>query len=215
MSQFPLDEENNPGQSPNPDVPPEYLSSEPPASAPQDTWQVEAAPELPAVEPPADVPPEYLSSGAETFPLASEQHPLPTTDVPPEYLEEIPAARIDSLPPVPEPAAGSGSSYRTGSTPIHPQPVYARKDRSLAVLLEVLPGLFGFLGIGWLYAGNIAVGLSLLIGYLLFIGFEILIGSLTIGIACCFTLPLNVVAIAASALLLNNYAEQHPESFTR
>jgi hypothetical protein len=214
MSQFPQDEENNPGQSPDPDVPPEYLPSDLPAEAAQDAWQVQTPLEPPAVEPAAAVPPEYLSSGTEVFPPASEQHPLPSTDVPSEYLEEIPAARIDSLPPAPEPV-GSAPTYRTNTAPVQPQPVYTRKDRSLAVLLEVLPGLFGFLGIGWLYAGNIVVGLVLLIGYLLFIGFEILIGTLTFGLACCFTLPLNVVAIAVSALLLNNYSEQHPEIFTK
>ena len=40
------------------------------------------------------------------------------------------------------------------------------KKRSIALILEILPGMFGFLGSGWMYAGNYSKGIMFLIGFL-------------------------------------------------
>lgn len=194
--------------SPLPDVPPEYLSSEP-AGDPSATRRVDSA--LP------DVPPEYLSDGAGVFPAANEQHPLPTTDVPPEYLEQ-PAvtARAETLPP-PISSASDSPAFSLPPTPPSPvgaaAPVLVQKDRSIALILEILPGLFGFLGLGWIYAGNLTVGVLALVGFLLFLGIELLVIVFTGGLAACCLLPLNLAAVAVSALLLNNYMKERPNEF--
>ena len=39
------------------------------------------------------------------------------------------------------------------------------RDPFMALLLEIVGGFFGFLGIGWVYAGQPAVGILLLVGY--------------------------------------------------
>jgi len=39
------------------------------------------------------------------------------------------------------------------------------RDPFLALLLEVIGGVFGFLGLGWIYAGHVGWGLVLLVTY--------------------------------------------------
>lgn len=60
------------------------------------------------------------------------------------------------------------------------------RDPAVALLLEVVGGLFGLLGIGWIYAGRPAGGILLLLGYWLLdwmIGLTLAIG--TLGAWCC------------------------------
>jgi hypothetical protein len=50
------------------------------------------------------------------------------------------------------------------------QPVYERrshglKDPNTGLVAELIPGLFLFLGVGHMWAGEIALGLALLVGY--------------------------------------------------
>jgi len=211
-----------PPMEPNPDVPAEYLPNDSPGFPTQDSWQAEVPPtastpaagevESATAEANPDVPPEYLAGGADTYPAASQQQPLPDAGVPREYLGQAPATGQASSP-LPGQPAGVPPAYSGSGVPAYT--AAPLKDRSIAILLEVLPGLFGFLGIGWIYAGNIAIGLSLLVGYLLLIGLEILVGVFTGGIACCCLWPLNVVALAASELLLNRYIEQHAGQFSK
>ena len=50
-----------------------------------------------------------------------------------------------------------------------PYPYYSSrpsKDRTIAIILEILPGLFGFLGFGWIYGGNAGTGIAWLVGFL-------------------------------------------------
>ncbi len=72
------------------------------------------------------------------------------------------------------------------------------KDPTTGLLLELI-GLFGFAGIGWLWAGETVIGLSLLIGYFVFLGIEIL--SFFIFIGFCL-IPFNFIIPIASAVLL-------------
>lgn len=60
------------------------------------------------------------------------------------------------------------------------------RDPAVALPLEVVGGLFGLLGIGWIYAGRPAGGILLLLGYWLLdwmIGLTLAIG--TLGAWCC------------------------------
>lgn len=99
-------------------------------------------------------------------------------------------------------------------TPAHPPAMAYRgaypqrgamKDPSAGLLIELLPGLFGFLGIGYLWAGETALGLGLLLGYWAFWAIVAVVMVLSFGLLLCF-LPffilLYLAAPIASALLL-------------
>ena len=104
------------------------------------------------------------------------------------------------------------------TVPFAPQPVqtYAQrppKDRSIALILEILPGLFGFLGIGWIYSGNTTAGVIWLIGFLIWTAMATLISVLTGGIGIICWLPISIALITVSAVTLNNYTKKHPDLF--
>jgi TM2 domain-containing membrane protein YozV len=98
-----------------------------------------------------------------------------------------------------------------------PPPVYypARpaKDRSIALILEILPGLFGFLGFGWIYSGNTSTGILWLVLFLIWAVIALIISVVTGGIGLICILPVNIACIVASAVSLNNYTRKHPELF--
>lgn len=78
------------------------------------------------------------------------------------------------------------------------------KDENLAFVLEVIPGLFGFLGIGHIYSGNITRGLLLLVGYWLFVSTELVLMFLAVGF--CLT-PANLILPLLSALWVKREME--------
>jgi hypothetical protein len=97
-----------------------------------------------------------------------------------------------------------------------PYPVYASrppKDRSIAIILEILPGLFGFLGFGWMYAGNTSAGAIWLICFLLWTFVAVVIDVFTAGFGVCLTLPVSIILIVVSTVSLSNYTRQHQELF--
>ena len=116
-------------------------------------------------------------------------------------------------PPAPEPYAPS-----VVPTPA-PSPAYAAaasampKDRSMALLLEILPALVGVFGIGWIYGGNITVGVLLMVGMLVWDVVAVLGSVVTLGLGCFCFVPINLVALGVSAYFLNEYMRQHPELF--
>jgi hypothetical protein len=102
-------------------------------------------------------------------------------------------------------------SYPSNSGEYAPRPL---KDRSLALILEILPGLFGLLGFGWIYSGNTNAGVLWLLGVLVWDIMAIVIMVLTAGFGCICTVPVNLVLVAISASSLNNYTKQRPELFS-
>jgi hypothetical protein len=97
-----------------------------------------------------------------------------------------------------------------------PSPVYFQrppKSRSTALLLEILPGLFGVYGIGWIYANKVGPGVALLIGGLVWDGIAIIVGALTGTISAICTLPVNIIAVVTSSIMISNYTKNHPEIF--
>ena len=97
-----------------------------------------------------------------------------------------------------------------------PAQIYAQrppKDKSIALILEILPGLFGFLGIGWIYSGNTTTGIIWLIGFLIWTAIATIISIATVGIGIICWLPISIACIAISAITLNNYTKAHPELF--
>ena len=72
--------------------------------------------------------------------------------------------------------------------PYAQQPV-GLKEPGLGLLIELIPGLFGFLGIGYLWSGEAALGVGLLFGYWMMGGFLIFLTFATVGLLlCCFPL---------------------------
>ncbi len=81
-------------------------------------------------------------------------------------------------------------------------------DPNTAFALEIVLGLFGFLGIGRVYAGRVPLGLILLVGWWVVVasGFG---GSLMSGgLGCCLWLPVHIVAPIVSALLVKSEVEK-------
>lgn len=106
-------------------------------------------------------------------------------------------------PPVP----AAPPSYPVGYAPRPP------KDRSIALILEILPGLFGLLGFGWIYAGNAGAGIAWLLGMLVWTGIAAVIAFFSIGVSLICTLPVSIAMIIISTVMLNNYTKQHGELF--
>lgn len=96
-----------------------------------------------------------------------------------------------------------------------PQQPYQRppKDRSLALVLEILPGLFGFLGFGWIYAGNTSAGIGWLIGYLVWTIFAAVLDAVTAGIFLCVHVPVTILFLVLSPVNLNKYMKTRPDIF--
>jgi zinc-ribbon domain len=194
----------------------------------------QAAPHLPLDVAQPNPSPAPVATQPAPSPAADATPPasLPTSDIMPSIgdpavaTQSAPSAWPDAARPVglvasPALAANFGlaGSVPPGYAPFPgypPYPAYVPrppKDRSIALILEILPGLFGFIGFGWMYSGNTTAGLIWLISVLIwdFIGVGIVL--LTGGLACFCTVPANLVLIAASASFLNSYTHQHPELF--
>ncbi len=126
--------------------------------------------------------------------------PLPeAAPTPPGFAPAQPAA--------PEPYAPSPiPAYTTASGAV-------LKSRTTALLLEILPALFGFFGIGWIYSGNITAGVLWLIGMLTWEFIALLLSIATLGLGCFCFVPLNLVVMGISAYFLNEYTLRHSEEF--
>lgn len=122
--------------------------------------------------------------------------------------ESLPPAQtseaVSAIQPMLPPPAPASTTY----------PVTAPKSKATALILEILPGLFGFLGFGWIYAGETQRGIMILIGYIVFAIVSVITITLTVGFGCLICLPLLWGAIAYSAYKLNLYTKARPELFT-
>ncbi len=174
---------------------------EPPAPEPEAPAQ---APEAPAAPPPPTPPP--APPGAPAGPPPSPAGPPPAPAAP-----EPPGAQAPAPPPAPverkasetHPPATS-SARRTAQS----------KSRTLCLILEVVPALFGLLGIGWIYAGRLKVGLSLLGGGVLFGVVVTILSIFTAGCVLFIALVLWPAAIVASAVMLHRFMASEPGLFT-
>lgn len=128
--------------------------------------------------------------------------------------EERPTRLMSEPPPMAAPAP-PGPAYAPPA-PVYSAPAgYVRppKDRSIAIILELLPGFFAFLGIGWIYAGQTTTGVIVLVADLVCNVIFAIIGAATLGIAFCLTVPLQLAAIAVSTYLLYQYTKKRPDLF--
>ncbi len=94
----------------------------------------------------------------ETTSQAENEIPEPSPYAEPDKMQTPPAEESpNDLTAVP-----SAPPYRLPEPPASG----IKKDRSLAIILEVVPGLVGFLGIGWIYSGYTNIGVAWLLGFL-------------------------------------------------
>ncbi len=84
-----------------------------------------------------------------------------------------------------------------------------RRDPFIALVLEIAGGFFGFLGIGWIYAGRPTMGILVLISYWLLdwiIGLTLAI--VTMGVWCFIWPAQNLLFGAISGYLAYRWLEQ-------
>jgi len=125
----------------------------------------------------------------------------------------VPEGEADFAKPAPDVTPPRPPAQWQVATPAAGNAAHAPKQRSTAMLLEIIGGVFGLLGLGWIYADRAGVGTPLLIVGLLanltFCG----IGALTAGISLIVTVPLQIIGILISALTLNSYTKQRSDLF--
>jgi TM2 domain-containing membrane protein YozV len=152
-------------------------------------------------EEPVLIEDEWTAEGTTESPEATYSAPEPGSgEIPPPASQEKPAESIYS-PPHQEPFT---------QTPYGQE---QKKDKSLAIILEILPAFFGILGIGWIYSGNTNAGIGWLIGFLVWNGIALVLDVITVGIFLCVHIPVNIGIIALSTIMLNNYTKQNPHLF--
>jgi TM2 domain-containing membrane protein YozV len=168
---------------------------------------------------------EFTPSSSQVCPYCQQTHPEGTLYCPVTGRPLTPASRPESNQsaqgPTPPPAQGyypPQPQYPGGGQQPYYPPYYLPrplKDRNVALVLELLPGLLGVLGIGWIYSGKTSTGIAWLIGYLVWVGIVIAAAFLSGFTACFCTVPINLVCVGISASMLNNYTKSQPQLFGR
>ena len=138
---------------------------------------------------------------------------------PPAYAPPVAETRA-TYPPEPQPPA-----YALSTPP--PAPIYApapmsqpqgyyqpavvaqpQTDTSMPVIVEIICGIFGFYGIGWLIAGYTVPGILLLVGGLVWAVLFWTIAALTAFIGLICLVPIDTAIFVTSALILNSRLKQ-------
>jgi len=87
-------------------------------------------------------------------------------------------------------------------------PVQADSTDIITMIIEIVFGLFGILGMGWLYVGNFPVAVGAFIGFAIVVFIETAVAGLTLGIALCFIIPLNLAIAIISGIRARDYVRQ-------
>jgi hypothetical protein len=113
-----------------------------------------------------------------------------------------------TAPPASAPDVAPAAAYppMAGYTPVQPM-VAPKRNGGAAIVVEVIAGLFGFFGVGWLMSGFTTTGLFLLIGGIIWlvVGFLLSVVSLVaggFGFPC--MVVVDVIVAIVSAVVLNN-----------
>lgn len=112
---------------------------------------------------------------------------------PPPMPGVVPPPRYSPPPPPSSYVAGPALSTATG------------KSRVTALLLEGLPALLGIFGIGWMYSGQMTLGVILLVISIvvaLFVGLPLFIFDIiSLGVGLLFHIPLHLLCIVPLAII--------------
>jgi TM2 domain-containing membrane protein YozV len=104
---------------------------------------------------------------------------------------------------------------QTQSNQPNSYPSLPPKDPNTAFLIELVGGLFGFLGLGYFYVGRTNDGLMRLIIFLIYnlIAYVIIVvgGSLTVGVLACICGPIQLaIQIGAAYWSASELKKQMP-----
>lgn len=92
-----------------------------------------------------------------------------------------------------QPVAGSAVSPETSGA------------ANIALVIEVIPGVFGLLGLGHVFSGRVKVGLGVMFGWFLYIIVGSALTSLTLGGAACLTIPILIVIPIVSGYIARTH----------
>ncbi len=76
---------------------------------------------------------------------------------------------------------------------------------SIAMILEIIFGLFGGLGMGWLYVGSYGTAALMFFGYLVLFSIEAFFVVITGGLLACITLPVNIAIAIISGIRVRDH----------
>jgi pSer/pThr/pTyr-binding forkhead associated (FHA) protein len=79
---------------------------------------------------------------------------------------------------------------------------------TITQFIETIFGIFGLVGVGWLYVGNFKRGFATLIGFMVLLMIEIPIIIFSAGLCGCIIWPLNISAVVISGLQARDYVRQ-------
>lgn len=79
-------------------------------------------------------------------------------------------------------------------------------DPNIIFVVDLLAGLFGFVGVGHMINGQIVQGIGYMIGYWVWIGIALLLTAVTLGIFGCIAVPVSFGIIFYSAYQARQYA---------
>lgn len=119
-----------------------------------------------------------------------------------------PVSPVSPVPPVP-----AAQPAYTPPPPYVIAPAKPPKDKSIAMILEILLGLFGIYGIGRIYSGQTTAGIIWLIAMLVWGAISAVLAVVTVSISLLCTLPINIIVLAIDLFTFNDYTKQHPEIF--
>lgn len=87
-----------------------------------------------------------------------------------------------------------------------PRVIYIERNSapSTPVIVEVIGGLFGFYGIGWLVGGYAVTGALMLVGSLLLAAVWLIVTIATVGVGLFCIIPIDLAIVVASTLTLNS-----------
>ena len=80
--------------------------------------------------------------------------------------------------------------------------VPASKSKGTALAIEAVAAIFGIFGVGWLYNGNTAVGILLLIAGFCWDIFAFFVAFVTLGFGALCLVPIHMLLVLGSVLLL-------------
>lgn len=79
---------------------------------------------------------------------------------------------------------------------------------TITMIIEIVFGIFGLMGMGWLYAGQFLYSGLIFGGFLVLLLIETVIIAITGGLCACLALPLNIVIAVVSGLRARDYVRQ-------
>lgn len=113
-----------------------------------------------------------------------------------------PAVQVPSASPTPPPVS---------------RPVYVdqppAKQKMIAYALEFIPGTFGIIGLGRLYAGDTSAGTILLVISIIYTVISIGLAVLTVGWSCGCTPLVLILFLIADMINFYKYINKRPEVF--